>query len=264
MSAEVIHSLGMTSGVGAAVLGVGAALTRARRVRTARRRLTMIVQLVGPGDRRRPTARRRRWPGTSRPAEVGLRLAPVAVVPAGVLLVGGIAGLLVGIGGAVALSRWLRRRRERAADEAAAEPGPVPQLPLAADLLAACLAAGAAPGEAAEAVGRSLPGRIGGRLTGVAAELRLGGEPGRAWGRLAALPGAGRLAVCLERAGTTGVPAVEAVAGIAADCRAERNRAAGVRAGRAQVLTTLPLGLCFLPAFLLTGVVPMVIGLGTA
>lgn len=264
MSVEVIHRLGMVLAVGIAVLCVGVALAEARRARVARHRLTMIVDAGTAPDRGRTRAPRFRWYGSGRLSGVRTWLPPAAVVPAGIVLIGGVPGGVAGLAGAGALAWWLRRRRERAADDAVAERGPVPQLPLAADLLAACLAAGAAPGEAAEAVGKSLSGRIGGRLTRVAAELRLGGEPSRAWGRLACLPGADRLADCLERAGTTGVPAVEAVARIAADCRAERGRAAGIRAGRAQVLTTLPLGLCFLPAFLLTGVVPMVIGLGTA
>jgi pilus assembly protein TadC len=51
------------------------------------------------------------------------------------------------------------------------------------------------------------------------------------------------------------------VARLAADARAERGRAATARARRAGVLITLPLGLCFLPAFLVVGVLPVVIGL---
>ncbi|MFH8369152.1 type II secretion system F family protein [Streptomyces sp. NPDC018031] len=262
MSPEVIHRLGMTFSIGTAALCTAATIIEARRSRAARRRLTMIVESPRrhePGSAA-PRARRR---GSGRRSALPAWTASVAVLPAGIVLVGGVIGWVAGFAGAGAMVWWLRRRREQAAAEAAAERAPVPQLPLAADLLAACLAAGAGPREAAEAVGTSLNGRVGDRLTRAAAELRLGGDPGEAWGRLAALPGATRLADCLERAGTTGAPAVEAVSRIAADCRAERGRAAGTRAGRAQVLTTVPLGLCFLPAFLLTGVVPMVIGLGS-
>lgn len=95
----------------------------------------------------------------------------------------------------------------------------------------------------------------------MAAELRLGGEPAVVWPRLAALPGAEGLARCMERAGISGVPAVESASRIAAELRAEQARAATARARRAGVLVTLPLSACFLPAFLALGVAPVLIGL---
>ena len=67
--------------------------------------------------------------------------------------------------------RWLRTRKpdDRTETEEAAR-----QLPLAADLLAACVAAGAGPREAAEAVGESLGGPVGDQLA-----LTAGGAPAR-------------------------------------------------------------------------------------
>lgn len=135
------------------------------------------------------------------------------------------------------------------------------QLPLTADLLAACLVAGASPSEAADAVGRSMPGPVGELLRTAAAELRLGGDPAACWARVAAHEGAGELGRCLERACGSGAPPAGSVARLAAECRADSARAAQRRARRAGVLATLPLGLCFLPAFLLVGVAPVVIGL---
>ncbi|GHG60705.1 hypothetical protein GCM10018779_28220 [Streptomyces griseocarneus] len=181
---------------------------------------------------------------------------------AGFVLVGfagGITWCVAGLAAAYGIW-WWRRRADRAGDEVSAEEVG-PQLPLAADLLAACLAAGAGPREAAEAVGGSLGGPVGERLAQAAAEVRLGGEPGVAWGRLGGLPGARATARCLERAQATGVPAVEPMSRLAAQLRAAQARAAGIRARRAGVLATAPLGLCFLPAFLTVGVVPVVIGL---
>ncbi|MFE2154394.1 type II secretion system F family protein [Streptomyces lavendulae] len=137
------------------------------------------------------------------------------------------------------------------------------QLPFAADLLAACLAAGAGPVEAAEVVGESLGGPVGERLALAGAELRLGGEPGAAWGRLARIPGARGLAECLERAARTGAPAAEPVSRLAAGLRADRSRRAVAAAQRAAVLVTAPVGLCFLPAFLAIGVAPVVIGMAS-
>ncbi|NEC80655.1 hypothetical protein G3I38_15800, partial [Streptomyces sp. SID7958] len=48
---------------------------------------------------------------------------------------------------------------------------------------------------------------------------------------------------------------------IAAGTRAEWARAGTARARRAAVLVTAPVGLCFLPAFVAVGVLPVVIGL---
>ncbi|WP_344264262.1 type II secretion system F family protein, partial [Streptomyces sodiiphilus] len=98
-------------------------------------------------------------------------------------------------------------------------------------------------------------------LQRAATELRLGGEPAAAWGRLAELPGAAVLARQLALADSSGVPAVSAVSAAAAECRVRRARAAQARARRAAVHVTGPLGLCFLPAFLLTGVAPVIIAL---
>ncbi|WP_405778360.1 type II secretion system F family protein [Streptomyces sp. NBC_00859] len=155
---------------------------------------------------------------------------------------------------------WQRRRSPSGAEEGRAQEA-ARELPLAAELLAACIAAGAAPREAAEAVGESLGGPLGETLARTAAELRLGGDPASAWGRFGSVPGAASLAGCLERAASTGAPAADPVARIAAGLRAERARAAKDKAGRAGVLITGPVGLCFLPAFLAVGVVPVVIGL---
>ncbi|MFJ6408269.1 type II secretion system F family protein [Streptomyces hydrogenans] len=243
--------------------GVWLRLARERRGRGARRRLGGLVTAVGGGPAGRPSkVRERRWARWV----AGLREVPVAV-PAAVLgamfgagaLFGAGVVLPVGAGGVLAARWWLRRAD--ASREAAAEREAVRQLPLAADLLAACASAGAGPGEAAEAVGRSMGGPLGERLLRTAAELRLGGEPARVWARFGAIPGAEGLARCLERAGASGAPAADAVARHAAVLRASAARTATARARRAQVLISAPVGLCFLPAFLAVGVAPVVIGL---
>ncbi|MFE2886273.1 type II secretion system F family protein [Streptomyces sp. NPDC059272] len=190
------------------------------------------------------------------------RWLPVAgVVGAGWVVVGGVAGIVVG--GVVAGGLWQWRRRQVAGDTGAERDAATAarQLPLAADLLAACIAAGASPVIASQAVGEALSGPVGERLARAAAEVRLGGEPADAWRRLAALPGAGPLARLLERADESGLPAAGPVARLAAEARAEWTRTATARARRAAVLITAPVGLCFLPAFIAVGVLPVVIGL---
>ncbi|WP_229331622.1 type II secretion system F family protein [Streptomyces sp. UNOC14_S4] len=243
-------------------------LRAAHKGRAVRRRAESLIargeEVAPPGPLKSLKARADRLPG------IGRRLAALGVVAVGPILVGGTAGWLWGLAAVYGMWRW---RRQRAAGGGAHDAeGAVPpvsadeverQLPLAADLMAACLAAGAGPREAAEAVGASLGGPVGKGLAQAAAEVRLGGDPAAAWSRLGDLPRARSLARCLERAQATGVPAVEPMSRLAGRWRAERNRTAGIRARRAGVLVTAPLGLCFLPAFLTVGVVPVVIGLAS-
>lgn len=252
MSAEVVHRLGVVVGTASAVVWLARRVGAARRERRLRRRLGEVlaaVEATREGARFEGRELARRW------------LPVVGAGCAGWVLVGGVPGVLVALVVAVGLWRWRLREtagvgaRETDAREAAR------QLPLAADLLAACIAAGAGPVIAAQAVGEALGGPVGEGLARGAAEVRLGGAPGEAWRGLASTPGAGALARLLERADVTGLPAAAPVAGLAADARADRGRAATARARRAAVLVTAPVGLCFLPAFIAVGVLPIVIGL---
>ncbi|MEU9228278.1 type II secretion system F family protein [Streptomyces massasporeus] len=253
MSGDVVHRLGVTVGIVLACGWLVRWLLEVRRRRRMRRRLT------GLSGVREATA-----PARS-PAVRGLArtwLAPVGVACAGWVLVGGLAGAAVGLVGAVAVWRWRLRQETAGADPGAPDLAEAArQLPLAADLLAACIAAGAGPVIAAQAVGEALGGPVGGALARGAAEVRLGGEPGAAWRRLGAVPGAGALARLLERADVSGLPAAVPVARLAAEARADWGRAATARARRAGVMVSAPVGLCFLPAFIAVGVLPVVIGL---
>ncbi|MGW7426519.1 type II secretion system F family protein [Streptomyces sp. NPDC054813] len=249
MSAEVVHRLGATVAV-LLVLGWSAwRLERARRRRRARRRVAELLALEMPERRSDVAGAVRGW------------LPVVGVVCGGWVLVGGVAGALLGLGVAAGLWRWRRRQGDAGRAAQVEASGAARQLPLASDLLAACIAAGAAPVVAAQAVGEALGGPVGEGLARGAAEVRLGGEPADAWRRLAALPGAAALARLLERADESGLPAAAPVARLAADARAEWARSATARARRAAVLISAPVGLCFLPAFIAVGVLPVVIGL---
>ncbi len=255
MSGNVVHTLGMAVALTVAVLCTVVALVSAHRQRTAKRRREWLLG-VEP-------ARRDRWPGLRPTARRALQewAVPVSAGIALTAVVGGAAGGVVGLAGAYGIRRWRRRPAPSAGREA---PGASRQLPLAADLLAACLMAGAAPADAAEAVGRTLDGPLGEAMRRVAAELRLGADPAQCWPRLGTHTEAAGIARWMSRAATTGVPPVAAVSRLAAEYRAERTRSANGRARRAGVLATAPLGLCFLPAFLAIGVVPVVIGLAEA
>ncbi|MFF4799683.1 type II secretion system F family protein [Streptomyces sp. NPDC001351] len=253
MSAEVVHRLGAAVGM---LLVLGWLLRRLETVRRERRVRRRLAGLVADGEamQSRPRFEAR---------EVARRWLPaVGVVCAGWVVVGGPAGVVVGLAVAGGLWRWRGRQDAGRDAEEAYDPAlAARQLPLSADLVAACIAAGAGPVVAAQAVGEALVGPVGDALARGAAEVRLGGEPAEAWRRLAALPGAEALARLLERADVSGLPAATPVARLAADVRADRSRAATARARRAAVMVTAPVGLCFLPAFITVGVLPVVIGL---
>jgi Flp pilus assembly protein TadB len=134
-------------------------------------------------------------------------------------------------------------------------------LPHVVELFGATLRAGAAPAEGIALVCAALPGVAGDRLSGVAARLALGLDPVEVWSSLTDDPQLGRLGRTLARAHATGAPVVASVERLADDlartARAdteERARAVGVKAA-------LPLGLCLLPAFVLIGIVPLVVAL---
>ncbi|MDF1603628.1 type II secretion system F family protein [Nocardioides sp. YIM 152315] len=128
-------------------------------------------------------------------------------------------------------------------------------------LFAATLRSGAAPPEGVAQVCAALPGPAADRLTGVAARLSLGLDAAEVWASLADEPALAPLGRTLARAHDTGAPVVAAVERLAAELahaaradQEERARAVGVRAA-------VPLGLCLLPAFVLIGIVPLVVAL---
>lgn len=251
----------------ALLMGAGAVLAALLSWREHRAVRGRTRRLAGGVRERAPVVRwlrRSPWP----PLRVGRRLREAGAALGAAALAGtlldGHGRWAAGVVAASAAWLWQRRRAVRTLAEAVrrAEARSVERrLPLVAELMAACLAAGSEAVAAAEAVGRSTGGPLGDRLVRAASEIRLGAEPVAVWGRFGELPACEGLARCMERAGTAGVPSVQAVARLAAECRARRARAATTRARRVAVQVTAPLGLCFLPAFLAVGVAPVVLGL---
>ncbi|WP_246273792.1 type II secretion system F family protein [Phytohabitans houttuyneae] len=173
------------------------------------------------------------------------------------LFVGGLPGLVVGAVVAVILERFLRGLEP--AEARARRLREVADLPLAADLIAAGLRAGAPVDHAAAAVAEAIGGPLGERLARVARALRLGAEPVEAWGHIAPVAGAGRMAQAAIRSSASGAALAGALSRLADDLRADHAVAGEAAARRAGVLIVLPLGLCFLPAFILAGLVPVLI-----
>ncbi|MFG3225309.1 type II secretion system F family protein [Kitasatospora sp. NPDC048194] len=179
------------------------------------------------------------------------------------LLFGGLVGAVIGVLAAVAVHRWSARAKSSTELRAAREEELLArQLPLTTELLAACLSSAALPSAAVSAVGRSVGAPLGPLLVAIGAELALGAPPELSWNRLGEQhPALAPLGRCLVRASLSGAPAAEPLIGLAQAQRTATARAAHARVRRAAVLATAPLGLCFLPAFVLIGVVPVVIGL---
>ena len=188
-----------------------------------------------------------------------LHRAATAVVALAVLLVVGLPwGLpLAGVafaGVPVALAKMepasVRRRRERI----------LADLPLAVHLLAACLRAGRPPGDALSAVAAAVGGPLGARLNEVEQRLRLGAEPADAWAVLEEEPGCAVLSRSVRRTVVSGGPLAKTLEHVATDVRQQRRWSAEERARAVETRSVVPLGLCFLPAFVLIGIVPTIAG----
>lgn len=234
----------MSAALFAAVAVLAAAGVLARPGRRGSARLLRAV--------RRPKVRGQR--GDAR------RTAPWAALLAGVavaVVVAGWPGVLVGGVTAVLLGVVLRRLPSRAARQEQLRVEA--DLPLGADLLAAALRAGAPVDRACTAVGAALPGPFGERLARTGRALRLGAEPEEAWGYLGGAAGCDRLARAAVRSSASGAALAGALTRVADDLRASRAAASDAAARRAGVLVVLPLGLCFLPAFVLAGLLPVIV-----
>ncbi|MEU0492928.1 type II secretion system F family protein [Nocardiopsis sp. NPDC006139] len=207
----------------------------------------------GPGMRLRPpTEAKPRLPG---------RLLVLTAAAAGAAAV---AGALFGPLGAAVVAAcgvgWWVRARGRTRDDRIVLTGDVP---VVIGLIAAGMRAGAPLVSCLAAVARAAPGRLGAELASVADRLRLGADPASAWSESAGvlpepLVAAGR---DLARAADTGAPVADLLDRHVADLHRKLRSLASARVERLGVLVVMPLALCFLPSFLLVGVVPMVVDL---
>jgi pilus assembly protein TadC len=186
------------------------------------------------------------------------RLLVCVLVGAGIAVsVGGWTGIVLGLGSAILGYRWLSSQpsRQRIAEDRLVSA----DLPFATDLLAAALRSGAAPDVAARCVAGAIGGPLGERLARVDRALRLGATADEAWSYLGDVEGATRVAQAANRSQHSGAAFAGSLQRVADDLRADRLIAADAAARRAGVLIVLPLGLCFLPAFVLTGLVPVIV-----
>ncbi|MFI6816759.1 type II secretion system F family protein [Nonomuraea sp. NPDC050328] len=137
-------------------------------------------------------------------------------------------------------------------------------LPFAADLMVACLQGGQPVSEATAIAGTTVGGPLGERLTWVSGQLRLGADPDPTWASLGDDRATKQLARAMVRAAQSGAPVADVLSRLADDARAASHAAAMARARRVGVMAVAPLGLCFLPAFVLLGIIPVIAGLASS
>jgi pilus assembly protein TadC len=143
------------------------------------------------------------------------------------------------------------RRRERL----------VAELPQACDLLAVCLESGQPLRLAASEVARVLDEPLGPALAHVSTAVALGADEAGAWTDLAeAEPALATLGREVARTLGSGIALAATLRALGADARRQAVAIAQVRARRVGVRSVLPLMTCFLPSFLLLGVVPIIGG----
>jgi tight adherence protein B len=178
--------------------------------------------------------------------------------PVGTAMDGGIGSLAVGTGLVLLVAGRVWSDRLVAAARGADQPGVDVQVVL--ELVAAALRSGAGVPRALEATGVAVGGADGGVLTRAAHALVLGAAWERAW---AGVPGQlDPMVRALHGAWLDGAAPGEALGAAGEEVRHQRRAAARTAAARLGVRLVLPLGMCYLPAFVLVGLVPVLLALG--
>lgn len=138
----------------------------------------------------------------------------------------------------------------------------------ALDVFATCLSAGMGVAAAARATAPSAPAELAAMLRRSADLLALGAEPAVAWAEPAGTDGDDRcravghaLFRLARRSASSGTALADGVAELAVEARHRAAHDAAAAGERAGVLIAGPLGICFLPAFICLGVIPVVAGL---
>lgn len=182
----------------------------------------------------------------------------VAVPAVCIVVLGPVAGVVTAVG-VLLLGRHLRAAAEPAAQRRRRQRLSA-QLPRALDLVVAALEAGRPPAAALSIVAAVVEAPLAEELDAVAARLRVASDPRVVWDDLAADPVLGPTGRAFRRAETSGMPVARVVHEVAVEQRRVHQGVRRERGRRVAVKTAAPLGLCFLPAFFLVGVVPLVMG----
>lgn len=219
---------------------------------TAMAMTTYLLTPSHPDLRRLTTPSRRTRPRAPRPH----RLAAVATAIGALLLIGLPWGVVPAALAFYAIPRVLSRLEPAATRQRTAQI--TRDLPLAVDLLTACLRVGRPPQQALGLVATAVPGPLADLLTKVAHHLALGADPADAWSHLRSEPACASVARAIDRSIRSGAPLSKTLEHLADDTRQTHHHAADQRARAAESRSALPLGLCFLPAFVLLSIVPTI------
>ncbi|MER5645151.1 type II secretion system F family protein [Streptosporangium sp. NPDC002524] len=172
---------------------------------------------------------------------------------------GGLPGAVAGVAGfGIALVVLRRRESPELREERRRVTA---DLPLAADLMVACLRAGQPITGALDVTVEAIGGPLGERLAWVSGRLRLGAAPESAWQALDSERSLAPLARAMSRAALSGAPVADVLIRLSDDSRRAARAASSAAAQRVGVQVVAPLGLCFLPAFVFLGIIPVVAGL---
>ena len=178
--------------------------------------------------------------------------------PVGTATDGGIGTVAVGTGLVLLVVGRLWSDRLVAAARGAERSGVDVQVVL--ELVAAALRSGAGVPRALQAVGAAVRGADGPVLDRAAHALVLGSAWEQAWAQ--APVSLGPVVRALRGAWMDGAAPGEALRAAGAEVRHERSAATRTAAARLGVRLVLPLGVCYLPAFVLVGLVPVLLALG--
>ncbi|MDT5076578.1 MAG: hypothetical protein QOJ80_1215 [Mycobacterium sp.] len=150
-----------------------------------------------------------------------------------------------------------------AAPARAADPVDPLAVASALDVFAACLSSGMAVASAAAATAPSAPRPLAAALGRAAELLALGADAATAWASVgqASDRHVEALTRLARRSAASGAALAQGVSELADQSRQDAGDTARAAGERASVLIAGPLGLCYLPAFLCLGVVPVVMGL---
>lgn len=182
------------------------------------------------------------------------RALAVATVVAGWIGIGGVIGVIVGSAAAVGIVLTARAGAPRTT----AAPDVVP---VVVELLAGCLDAGLTMPDSLDTASVAGDPVTTHACLAAAAALRRGAPADEAWQSWTVDPWLEPVARATRRTTQSGASVAEELRRIAARLRSRRQARLQQRVQQASIWVVLPLGLFFLPAFVLLAVVPIVIGL---
>jgi len=176
---------------------------------------------------------------------------------------GAFVGCLVLVGGGPGVVLAVFAAGGCAALKPAPRPAPVDpdEAAVVIDLIAGCLDAGVGLCDALGAAAHAAERGLGDRCRVAAAALRSGAPAVEVWHPWLADPCLAPLARVAIRTSASGAATAAELRRASSRIRSLRRAQAQDRVRRAAVWLVAPLGLCFLPAFVLVAVVPLVLGL---